>query len=59
MKKILILCAVISSFQSHSQLINQGEAKKIQCMTSAEMKAYRTEIFAKRDAVLREKNIIF
>jgi murein DD-endopeptidase MepM/ murein hydrolase activator NlpD len=57
MKKIIIFYVLILSYQSHSQLINQGEAKKIQCMTSAEMKTYRTEIFTKRDAVLREKNI--
>jgi Peptidase family M23 len=57
MKKIIIIYTIILSYKSHSQLINQENPKQIQCMSAAEIQASKKDLIAKRDALLKARNI--
>lgn len=57
--KYLILISLILLFckVSYSQLLNQDKPKQISCMSAAEIRAYKQDLFAKRDAFLKARNI--
>ncbi|MES2796958.1 MAG: M23 family metallopeptidase [Bacteroidota bacterium] len=57
MKKFITILGIFFFYQSHSQLLNQGTPKNLQCMPKAEIEAFKRDILTQRDAVLQTKNI--
>ena len=55
MKKILILLCIC--YGANAQLLNQDKPKQIQCMSASQIHEFKKDILAKRDDVLKERNI--